>query len=174
MKEDGDEHHKAELGANEKGAGDRDAVEERVQQQSDECRRAGHGADAVSLFPEVKMRRDRMLREMNGEVPRQHQHGRDGAAAGKCFRQQLDNRDRQHEPRAERQQMLDDFQLQYGPARDGQGAEHVAGGGDESVQKSFRHGRVDTHAYCGPDPPIPRPANAAMSRRRPDRDVRQP
>ncbi len=81
MQKDRDEDHDAELVPHEKRTRDRDAVEERVQQESDQRRRAGHGADGVGLLPEMKVRRDGVLREVHGQIADQHQGGRDVAAA---------------------------------------------------------------------------------------------
>src|SRR5438105_9203460 len=57
-------------------ADDAQAIKKGVQQQPHERRSARHPIDGVGLLAEVKVRRQGVLREMHGEVARQHQRRR--------------------------------------------------------------------------------------------------
>ena len=81
VQKDRDENHEAELGANQERAGNRHTVEESVEEQADQCRRAGNSADRVRFFAEVEMRRQGVLREVNSEITGENQQRCDTTAA---------------------------------------------------------------------------------------------
>src|SRR2546422_8696384 len=82
------------------------------------------------------------------------------------------SRDGEHEPRAERDEVLDQRQLARRPARHRERAQDVAERGDQGVDERARHGRADTLSCCGAGPPAPRPAGAPASPPPPARGAR--
>ena len=148
MKEDRDEHHDTERRPHEKGAGDGHAVEKGVQQQAHQGRCAGHPVDGVRLLTEVEVGREGMLREVHREIAREHQAGGRRARASERLGEQLHQRHRQHEPRPERHEVLDQGQLARRASRHGEGAGDVPQGRYQGVQQRARHERAAAPACC--------------------------
>src|SRR6202011_5213046 len=71
VQQDRDKDEQPQRVAPPESACDRYAVHERVQNQSRERREAHELRDVVNLLAEVKVRRQRVLREMNQQVPDQ-------------------------------------------------------------------------------------------------------
>src|SRR5690606_14695606 len=91
-----DQH--AEAGALEEPAGDRDAIEERVGQQSHECPdtdAARHHRVRVCLDTEMEVRCERVLRQMHDEVS--GQYGNETTAYLDRVREHAEDHDREHE-----------------------------------------------------------------------------
>ena len=167
VQEDRHEDHDPELGADEERARNRDAVEEGVEQEPDQRRCPGDRADRVGLLAEMKVWRHRVLGEMDGEIARQHQRRRRGAASRQCRRQQFDDGHGQHEARAEGDEQLDDAQLADGAPCDRQRAKDVSGGRHKRVEQCFRHARANTPSCCAWGlPTLPRANGRASHPRR--------
>ena len=166
MQEDSDEHDQAERRPHQEGAGDRDAVEERMQQQADERRRARQPVHRVRLLTEVKVRRERVLGEVHGEITGQHEGRRGAPRARERLRKQLHDRHGQHEARTEGDEVLDDGEAARRPPRHRERADQVPERRDERVHQSPRHGTAGMLSCCAAGLPTPRRAGVAAPRPR--------
>ena len=106
MHEHGEEQEDAERGADHEARGDRDAVEERVDAEAEHREVSGRRPKqlgVVRLLAEMKVRRHRVLEQMDTEVP--HEHEQEGVLDVRAFRQHSNECGREHEPRARRDEV---------------------------------------------------------------------
>lgn len=166
------EHHYAQVRSNQKRTCYRYTIEECVQEQANECRCPSDRRDWVCFLSEMKVRRDCVLREMDRQIATQYKDGGKTATTSKGFREELDDGDREHEARAEAQQVFDDAELKYRTPSNCESPDNIAQGRDQCIHERVRHETVNTHACCGLDPPKPRRADVAASRQHRDQDGR--
>src|SRR4051812_47416539 len=105
----------------------------------------------MRLFAEVKMRSERVLEEMHHQVAEQHVHRRARAGERGAFGDHLQQRRRQHEARAERDEI---FQVAAVPVLldDDESSESVRDGGGES-----KHQAQDDRIHLSPPIRSPMP-----------------
>src|SRR5205809_582065 len=101
----------------------------------------------MGLFSEMKMRCDRVLSQVHGEIANENERGSYGSTARERLGQQFDDRHRQHESRAKCEEVFDNLQLQHRPSRYGEPAKNVPKRCNQSKEESLRHGRVSTPEY---------------------------
>ena len=108
MHEHGDENDPAQPFRNDEAGCDGNAVEEGVDQQSQQDRIAFVGVDElmrVGLFAKMKVRGDGVLEEVNQKVSQQNQESGPGAAQVNAFGHHLHDGSREHEAGAERDEI---------------------------------------------------------------------
>ena len=94
-----DEDDQPELIPNPEAARDRHSIDEGVQQHSRKRRHPNSTPDLVPLFPEMEMRNQRMLSEVNEQEPNEDQQARARSMLRDCFRSEIEQRHRHHESR---------------------------------------------------------------------------
>src|SRR5690606_7671352 len=126
--------------ATKEGTGDRNAVEEGMRQQSDECPDPDALRDhrlRVCLLAVMEMRCEDMLREVDEQVADQH---RDRSAPGLHRRgQHCEKRDCEHEAGAEPDEQAERRPADVPAERDKDAAQNVAERSDDGVEESLDH-----------------------------------
>src|ERR1035441_4410938 len=124
-----EEDDPAERLGNEESRGDRDAVEKRVDQQPDQNRVSLVRMDelvGVSFFSKVEMRSDGVLEEMDEQVSEQDEESGIRATQLNALRYHFDERRRQHETGAERDEVAEVGALPMLLNNDGRSEEHTS------------------------------------------------
>lgn len=139
------EDEDAEGLAHTESAGDRDAVDERVEHQSRQRRKADDLRDVVDFFTEMKMRRESVLGEMHQQITNQD-HKRRGLTVGyDRIGREIEQRNGNHESGGERDHVLegantpararDDCRGTYDVGASGNGRIEEGGGVQEPIVK---------------------------------------
>ena len=94
----------------------------------------------VRFFPEMEMRRERVLKKMNDEISDQHEKIREASRQGHRLGKNFQNGRGQHEARAEREKI---FQILPRPfaVQDKKSAENVGRRGRQPEQQRQQHAR---------------------------------
>ena len=133
----------AERRGNEESRGDRDAIEKCVNQQADQNRVSFvsmHELVGVGFFSKVEMRGDGVLEEMDEQVSAEDEKSGIGATQLNALRHHLDERRRQHETCAERDEVAEVGALPI-PLNDDGAAEHVRARRRQPQQHTGQDGR---------------------------------